>query len=80
MLRRLIEAGLLPADARRVLDEVAGHGGRVQTADEAEAQAMQDAGEENKLDDRVWWYANKAVPRAFKRLLDASDDQDDSAA
>jgi len=80
MLRRLIEAGLLPADARRVLAEVAARDGRVQTLDEAEAQAAQDVGEENKQDDRVWWMANKAVPRAYKRLLEAGDAEDDGAA
>lgn len=67
-VRALIQAGLMPDDARAVM-EVAGERGRLRTPAEMERAARLDG--EDVEEARVWWMFLDAVPREFKRLLEA---------
>ena len=69
-VKALIEAGLLPADAERVVEEALARGGRPMTDVELDAQAAEDAAPDEL--DRAAWLAWAAVPRLYKRLLAAT--------
>lgn len=71
-VKALIEAGLLPADATRVVEAAQARGDRPMTDLELDAQAAEDAVPDAL--DRAAWMAWPAVPRVYKRLLEAEED------
>lgn len=68
-ITRLIEAGIAPAEAKRIVGEVDQRDGRL--LGDAQLAVMADATSQDVATFRNWWYHNPAVPNWAVRLLDA---------
>jgi len=70
-VQALIDLGDSPLDAERYVTQAELLGDSDERIDVARVQALGDITDADIADARADWYANRAVPKAFKRLLDA---------